>query len=1287
MIKRTIFLMCLIVSTLYLNAINSTAKKINSTAQVELISSNIETSIVKVSFDNFQTIDVTTSKGLAKKLSLKGAVPMLLTNAPELLTVSASIIIPDNAEMDLKVISESYTDYQNIIIAPSKGNLFRNIDPSTIAYTFGKQYGINEFFPGKLAELQNPYILRDYRGQTITFYPFQYNPVTKTLRVYKNLTVKATQIGISNFNNLSRFKSFTKIDTEFEKIYKSQFINSNSGNSKYTPVAEDGKMLIICPDQFMASMQALVQWRNISGTPTQMISVTTAGSTSAAIKSYISNYYTTNGLTYVILVGDVAQIPTFTAGGGGSDNTYGYLSGNDHYPEVFVGRISAETFVHVATQVQKILTYEINPSNGNGWLNRGTGIASSEGPGDNSEYDYQHIRNIRAKLMNYEYTNCSELYDGSQGGADAAGNPTASMVSSDVNNGVGIMYYTGHGSDNSWATTGYSNTNVSNLTNTTAWPFIFSVACVNGNFTTGTCFAETWMRAVYNEQPSGAVATLMSTINQSWNPPMYGQDAMIDILTESVQGNIKRTFGGISMNGCMKMNDQYLTQGDDMTDTWNIFGDPALMIRTDTAKNMIVSHNSVVFIGASTFAVNCNVEGAKITLSINNLPIGSAIVSNGVANIIFPLLANIDSIKVVATAYNRIPYIGVVQIIVPSGPYIQFNGKQVVDIAGNNNGLADYNENVSLNVDLKNMGVATATNVSASISTTDTNVVITNNQFNWGNISAGTNIIKNNAFSFNIKNNVEDQHLVTFNLVIVDGNSNTWNTNFNITLNAPKLFSGNIIIKDSIIGNNNGRLDPGETAQIIIPSKNVGNSNCSNVTGVLTSQNTNVSIINSNSYSFNALNVAVNNNAFFTVHVDSSTVTGTNAELNYILSSGAYQTNTTYNQIVGLVNEDFETNTFTKFNWVQGGNAPWTITSASPYEGSYSAKSGVIGNSKTSTFSVIVNVTSNDTISFIKKTSCETSAPNSPSYDYLEFMIDNTSMGRWDGETAWSKSAFAISTGVHTLKWVYKKDNYGVAGSDCVWIDYIKFPSGFVSKAPLSCTLTTLEDTICENTSIQLFTMINGGLGNNNYTWSSNPQTSQINGSNPFVSPHTTTTYNVFITDATNVSTNASITIYVYPVPMAPSISQNGNQLISSSASNNQWFDDNGMILNANSNTYSPLNTGNYYVKEVTPEGCYSDSSNVIYVGFLGTDDLLTSEFNIYPNPFSKEFNIEFQSKDNSVVSIYNSIGQLIENINIVGGNSIQKTKITASNYEKGIYFIQINTKEKSIIKKIIKIE
>ena len=66
------------------------------------------------------------------------------------------------------------------------------------------------------------------------------------------------------------------------------------------------------------------------------------------------------------------------------------------------------------------------------------------------------------------------------------------------------------------------------------WPFIWSVACVNGEFNVGTCFAETWLRATDSDgNPTGAIATLMSTVNQAWNPPMEGQDEMNAIFVES----------------------------------------------------------------------------------------------------------------------------------------------------------------------------------------------------------------------------------------------------------------------------------------------------------------------------------------------------------------------------------------------------------------------------------------------------------------------------------------------------------------------------------------------------------------------------------------------------------------------------------------------------------------------------------------------------------------------------------------------------------------------------------
>jgi PKD repeat protein len=680
-----------------------------SKAGVKLVSSTVNQSIIKFSLNGYYSNSITIGGNAMTNVSVDGSTAMLEAGSPELPKLTASLIIPDKGEMTTQIISSSYIDYQNISIAPSKGNLTRDIDPSTVPYTFGASYSENTFYPGKLAELKDPYILRDYRGEAVQVYPFQYNPVTKVLRVYTEIIVKVSKSNPTGLNELTRTKAFTKVDEEFSKIYNSHFLNY--GNSKYTPLEEHGKMLIICYDSYMSAMQPFVNWKNDEGIPTEMISVTAAGGTAAAIKTYVSNYYSTNGLTFLLLVGDAAQCPTYVSTAGDSDPSYGYITGSDQYQEIFVGRFSAESIANVTTQVNRTIRYEKEPSTTPGKFNHCVGIGSNVATaGDDNEFDWQHQRNILNDLTSYTYTTRAELFDGSQGGTDVSGDATAAQLTTEVNNGSGIITYCGHGADNSFVTTGFSSTNVSALTNTTLWPFIWSVACVNGNFASQTCFAEAWLRATSGGQPSGAVATLMSTINQSWNPPMEGQDEMVDLLVESYSNNIKRTFGGLSVNGIFKMNDTYADF--DMTDTWTIFGDPSLMVRTANPLSMTVTHDGSVPVGTTQLLVNSNVEGAFVCLTINDQIIGTGTISGGNATITFNALTTLDSITVVATAYNYIPYIGNVEVVNVTLPL----DAQIMTIVSPKSSYNCDNLTVTPKIVLKNMGINTLTGATISYS-------------------------------------------------------------------------------------------------------------------------------------------------------------------------------------------------------------------------------------------------------------------------------------------------------------------------------------------------------------------------------------------------------------------------------------------------------------------------------------------------------------------------------------------------------------------------------------------
>jgi hypothetical protein len=490
--------------------------------------------------------------------------------APELPRVCRSVIIPDNAEMAVNVVASSYYEIQDRKVAPSKGVLYRTQDPAEVPYTFGAAYAADEFFPAKLVELGEPYILRDCRGVVVELHPFQYNPVSGVLRVYTDVTVEVVPTGPGRVNVLDRaLRPKGEQSLAFHTLYRHHFLNY-APDLRYAPLDENGSLLIICYDSWLTNIQPLVAHKNAIGISTTAVGVSTIGNTSTAIKNYIQSTYNAGNLAFVLLVGDAAQVATPTASGGSSDPSYALLAGTDHYPDIVVGRFSAETAAQVDTQVLRTVEYEQLPATTQAWFKRGTGIASNaSGTGDDGEHDWEHIGNIRTDLLGYGYTLVDQIYDP---GA------TAAQVSAALNAGRGIVNYCGHGSETTWVTTGFSNTNINALTNDNQLPFIFSVACVNGKFSGMTCFAEAWMRATHNGEPIGAIATYMSSINQSWSPPMAAQDESNDLLVAEAYFS----FGALCYAGSCRMMDDYPGTGSgtgaEMYDTWHVFGDPSVRV-------------------------------------------------------------------------------------------------------------------------------------------------------------------------------------------------------------------------------------------------------------------------------------------------------------------------------------------------------------------------------------------------------------------------------------------------------------------------------------------------------------------------------------------------------------------------------------------------------------------------------------------------------------------------------------------------------------------------------------
>ena len=657
--------------------------------KTELLSSTEDVITVELQVPGYYVLDVNTPKGKANIISIPKAVNTLNVGEPNLPMIAIPAIIGDDARMNIKVQKAKYTDFKNIEIAPSKGDFPRSIDPTTVPYTYGEAYQRDAFFPEVNVGLYEPYIMRDFRGQNMVVYPFAYNPVAKTLRVYYEMTIVLYKEGQGGANvKENRRSNVVKIDPDFKNIYQRHFINFQQTLTKYTPVEEEGDMLIICHDPFMDAMTDFVNWKHTRGIKTTMVPMSSVGSVANDIQGFVLDQYNANpDLAYVLLVGDDAQIPgtyfsaatTYSDWSGKGDNVYGQVAGGDLYNDIFIGRFSANTVAQVATQVERTIYYERDIDASASWLENGEGMAAySAESGHYGETDYGHMENIRADLLTYDYTTVYQDYDDVYGYTCSV-----ASINQHLNDGVGILNYINHGNEQMWSVASYCNENINTLVNDNKLPFVWSTACKvgkydntytdhGGGFTVGQeddCMAEAWMHATNpsTNAPTGAIGGMFSYISQPWQPPMYGQDEMVDILIESYESNIKHTLGGTSINGIMAIIDQYGASDINAYAThqgWVLYGDPSLMLRTKAPETMTVTHAGNIAPVETSYTVQVQGgEGAVATVTRNHEILGTAKVENGVANITISAPgADYPELTLCVFGFNKVTYIGTITV-------------------------------------------------------------------------------------------------------------------------------------------------------------------------------------------------------------------------------------------------------------------------------------------------------------------------------------------------------------------------------------------------------------------------------------------------------------------------------------------------------------------------------------------------------------------------------------------------------------------------------------------------
>ena len=1220
--------------------------------------------------------------------------------SPQLPVLSKLIEIPEGSIPEVKVISYELKEYkledfgvtQRLIPVQAPQSKNKNINQN-IAIAFNRKvYETNSYYGEALVRVEVAGYLRGVHLASLILSPVAYNPVTNTIRVYDNLVV---EINFTGTHNLKTVENKSKTESPYFNNVLRNVLNFQPDDTKAEAInGIPVKYVIVSDPMFQNALQPFVKWKTKCGF--RVIEAYTnnplVGSSLTSIKAYLQNLYssattTDPAPTFVLFVGDVAQIPSFHCGDHVSDLYYCEYTG-DYLPEVFYGRFSANTVAELLPQIDKTLQYEQYLMPDPSYLNEVVLVAGAD-----ASHQMKWGNGPVNYLTTYYFNEAHHLEPHIYLQPEPVGGNYSKNIRDNISNGVSIASYSAHGSAEGWADPTFTIADVAKLQNSGKYGLMVGNSCQTNAFDQNS-FGEALLRA----ENKGAVGYIGASGLTYWDEDYWwgvGNGSIVSNPTyeNSGPGAYDRIFhdhgelrsGWFSTMGQMVFAGNLAVQESNSEmkkqywESYCLMGDPSTMIYFGVPPALSINYNSLLPLKASNFEVQTE-PFASVAISKDNILHGvTEADENGLAVISLQPFSESGYADIVVTMQNRKPYIGSVKVASPEGPYLALNKVVIRDYEGNNNSLPEYGESLTLDISLDNLGNSGAIKANSILSTTDKYFTIPDNSHIWPSITGNGSVSATNAFTLKVSDDVPDQHMASFTIT-TQTDSGIFNSQFYIRVSAPMLINGSTNFDELTVGKGNGKIDPGETIILNVPTTNTGHA----LSGeVITQLFVFGDYVTTNSQSINLGKLAPGETGYstFTFTVSPDAKPGSSLSLYIVATAGMYNSVSGLFPAVGSLLEDFETNDFLKYNWQFKGIKPWEISSIEKSEGAFGAKSGAIHDSERSEMYLEAQFLLSDSISFYRKVSSETG------YDFLKFIADGLELGSWSGNKGWEKVSYPVSAGKHTFSWVYEKDEATSAGLDAAWIDYIQFPAfNQVKTGMLKVNTLALPDTICAGEQSQLYAFASGGKDSYCYSWTLADKLPFSGNFNPLASPDQTMIYNVSVTSG-SLSVNENITVNVEQSVANPVITVLEDHLISSAITGNQWYNSQGPIPGATDQKYFPTATDSYYVIN-NAKACPSFASNEVEFGFTDIKPPVKNGVSVYPNPFNSNLVLDFTLKSGGHVKIliYNTSGIEVKTIELgekAAGN--YKVVFDGSKLTPGIFTCKIYSGNSVQLVRVIK--
>lgn len=628
---------------------------------LEILSSSATGLTLKISLDFLKIRRITKNGNLFTELEIPGEGFWYEIGKPQLPIIRKIINIPDNTRIEWTVNIDkqeeiSLTD-RSFTEPLQPVQPFRRKDKPVTQKDFSIDkdlYKTDSYFNPGVVIINEPFYMGSVRGALLEYFPLEYNPVRNKLNI--RTTVIIDIHFVPDEKSVSQYFKTSIYHPELARLAKAVFINYDRAEAEIqTPV----NLLVIAADRFMdhPELANYLNWKRQTGYQVTIKAMSGLEGSPESIKNFIiSEYNSAPYLAYVLLIGDVEDVPVWTGvySETETDVPYTQIVGDDFIPDIMIGRFSASSAEELTAIINKSISYEQCRFDDLTALNRLTFISTSDtGNWQIAEGSHDYV------ISNYLNPGGiqSDHIRGYSGGNTAD-------ISQALNSGRTICHYSGHGNSTMWQGPEFSMTDIAKLDSSSVPIFVISNACETGSFAEAECFGESWIRAA----DRGAFAFVGASNSTYWEHDDIMERAMYDgyFLEE------KYSIGAMVQRGLFEVYQQVKSFREYYYDIYNILGDPTIRPWLGTPYIPSVSHSKVYYTGSGQYETLVQVDGvgvenARVTLTQNGTIQGYGLTgASGVTRLLLdPASVTEDPLVLTVTGNQIVPFIDTVYVIDP----------------------------------------------------------------------------------------------------------------------------------------------------------------------------------------------------------------------------------------------------------------------------------------------------------------------------------------------------------------------------------------------------------------------------------------------------------------------------------------------------------------------------------------------------------------------------------------------------------------------------------------------